>query len=138
MITLGTSLIYSLCPQVVSALASCRSIVTPAWLEEAVTHLTAGKVLPSCVDFLPDVVDGNIDSGSQGISFKPDYKRMSLLQDRVFFFLTEKQVLIIKPYSVYAVCRRNGNIVLAFVIGSPPPPPPPDPHNYEGGFSSYL
>ena len=79
--------------QVVSALSSCRPIVTPVWLEQAVTCWREGRVLPSCAAFEPEVSDSNIGSGSKEVSFQPDFKRSSLLQDKVFYFLTKKQVL---------------------------------------------
>ncbi len=78
-------------PQVVSALASCRPIVTPAWLEEAAKCLASNTVLPACSGYLPEVVDSNVSS-SEAVSFAPDFRRRSLFQDRVFYFFVEKQV----------------------------------------------
>ena len=78
--------------QVVSALASCRPIVTPSWLEEAAKNLGAGHPLPDSTPYLPSLVDSNIEGASKGMSFAPDFRRTSLFKDRTFYFLTESQV----------------------------------------------
>ena len=71
-----------------SALASCRPIVTPSWLEAASQCFSEGKALPNPADYQPKVVDANLDEGS----FRPDYRRRTLFQDRMIYFLCEKQV----------------------------------------------
>ena len=76
------------------ALSSCKPIITPAWLEEAVRCFHDNKILPSPLQYQPAVVDDNV--GNSGVSFKPNFERSSLFQDRVFYFLDEKQVSDVK------------------------------------------
>ena len=77
--------------QVVSALSSCKPVVTPAWIEEAVRCHQSSLPLPSPSTFQPSVVDANIESGT-AVSLAPNYGRTSLFQDCVFYFMSEKQV----------------------------------------------
>ena len=76
--------------QVVSALSSCRPIVTPSWLEAASQCFSEGKALPHPTDYQPDVVDTNLDEGE--VCFRPDFRRRTLFQDRTIYFLCNKQV----------------------------------------------
>ena len=78
------------CVQVVSALAACRPVVTSRWLEEAVKARREGRVLPQTSAYLPTIVDENADVGVE--SFAPDFRRAKLFQNRVFYFISEKQV----------------------------------------------
>ena len=86
-------------PQVVAALSSCKPVVTPAWVSEAARCLQASLPLPSTSSYQPKVVDTNIGSGENGApaSFAPNYNRTVLFQNRVFYFLAEKQVCISIP-----------------------------------------
>ena len=76
--------------QVVSALAHCKPIITPAWMEDVVKCLAARKPLPCTSHYLPPLVDGNL--GSVDVSFHPDYKRRKLFSDKTVYFLSERQV----------------------------------------------
>lgn len=76
--------------QVVSALASCKPIVTCDWVEAAVKCLTDEKPFPKTDSYLPNLVDANL--GSMQVSFQPDYKRGELFQDKVFYFVDTEQV----------------------------------------------
>ena len=80
--------------QVVSALSSCRPIVTPAWLQEAIRCTSVSQPLPPPSAFLPEIADTSISAeGVKAASlFSPKYSRTVLFQDRVFYFLSEKQV----------------------------------------------
>ena len=79
-------------PQVISAISSCRPIVTLAWLEAAVRCMKSKQVFPDCAGYLPPVVDANIKDTMDSSAFKPNLKRTELFKGLTFYFLTEKQV----------------------------------------------
>ena len=78
--------------QVVSALASCRPVVTTAWLEAAVRCKEEGVALPSCHAHQPEVVDPSITGHGRSFSFQPNYSRTSLFTGKTFYFLCQSQV----------------------------------------------
>ena len=70
--------------QVVSIRSSCP-IVIPSWLEAASQCFSEVKALPCPADYQPEVVDTNLDEGE--VSFRPDFRRRILFQDRTIYFL---------------------------------------------------
>ncbi len=84
--------LYLLFPsvQVVCALASCRPIVTIAWLRDAVASCRDNKALPKPTKYMPTVVDEEVRKSDA--CFSPNFKRRTLFQDRVFYFFNQSQV----------------------------------------------
>jgi hypothetical protein len=81
--------------KVVCALSSCKPVVSPDWVREAVRCRRSSLPLPSPSAYQPQVVDSNLTScgeDGQAVSFAPDYNRTALFKDRVFYFLSEKQL----------------------------------------------
>lgn len=83
--------------QAVCALASCKPIVTPAWLKEVVTCYRDNKPLPDPAQYTPEVVDEEVKRSS--VCFSPDLRRATLFQDRVFYFFTTLQVGLYKLFN---------------------------------------
>ena len=88
------------------ALSSCKPVVTSDWLTEAIRCRQSSLPLPSPSSFQPKVVDANIINTADGaaVSFAPNYTRTGLFQDRVFYFLSEKQVAMYKKPVVIHMC----------------------------------
>ena len=81
--------------QVVCALSSCKPVVSPDWVREAVRCRRSSLPLPAPSAYQPQVVDSNLagcGEDRQAVLFAPDYNRTALFKDWVFYFLSEKQV----------------------------------------------
>jgi hypothetical protein len=60
------------------------------WLEAASQNFSEGKALPNPADYQPELVDTNLEGGE--VSFRPNFSRRTLFQDRTIYFLCSKQV----------------------------------------------
>ncbi|CAI8012351.1 Nibrin [Geodia barretti] len=81
--------------KVVCALSSCKPVVSPDWVREAVRCRRSSLPLPAPSAYQPQVVDSNLagcGEDRQAVLFAPDYNRTALFKDRVFYFLSEKQL----------------------------------------------
>ena len=88
--------LYCIHLQVVCALSSCKPVVSPDWVKEAIRCRNSSLPLPSPSSYQPPVVDVNLTgrgADGQTVTFAPDYSRTVLFKDRVFYFLSDKQVM---------------------------------------------
>ncbi len=87
----------------VCALASCKPIVTLAWLKDAVASYRDNKALPKPTKYTPTVVDEEVRRSDA--SFSPHFKRRTLFQDRVFYFFNQSQVRFLEWWAVLILAR---------------------------------
>ena len=72
-------------------------------------NLGVGRPLPnSAPPHLPSLVDSNIGGASKDVSFASDFRRTWLFKDRMFYFLTEKQVCVCVCVCVWACVLVGG------------------------------
>ena len=98
--------------KVISALASSIPIVKEEFFNNLLAVFSSGAPTPSIKDWLPPVSDEGLDKDST--LFLPDSSRKTLFKDRLFVFLTTKQLKQLSP----ACTSAGGRTVLISDIDS--------------------